>query len=101
MGRSSILDSERATPQGTLRAIKSRLEMPVLVGLRAPPHGDGWVSQHLARMSATEQLNLLNEAVAAIRKPPKEITTTDIRLALATLLIDRCFGGVLQQRDDA
>ncbi|MNG36388.1 hypothetical protein D3C84_1233990 [compost metagenome] len=65
-----------------------------MVGLCPPPHGDGWASQYLARLPATEQLKLLNEAVATTNKPHREITTTDIRRALAELLLDRCFGEV-------
>lgn len=85
------MGNERATLQGALREVKSRLGIPILVGLREPPHGVGWASQHLARLSATEQLNLLNEAVASIGKPHREITTADIRQALEVLLLERCF----------
>ncbi len=92
MNTNLILGSERATLQGALRAVKSQLGIPVLVGLCPPPHGDGWASQHLARLSATEQLKLINEAVVTIGKPPKEITTSDIRQALAERLLDRFWG---------
>jgi hypothetical protein len=94
MKSNPVLDSDRATLQGALRSVKSQLGLPVLVGLREPLLGDGWGMQYLARMTASEQLKLLNDAVAAVGKPPKQITTTDIRDALIKLLFDHCFGPI-------
>ncbi|PYC18756.1 hypothetical protein DMX02_18020 [Pseudomonas jessenii] len=92
MNSDPTLSSDRATPQGALRSVKSQLGLSVLVGLREPQLCDGWGMQYLARLSATEQLDLFNEAVAAVGKPHKEIKTFDIRDALVKLLFGRCFG---------
>ena len=84
-----MMGSERSTLQGALRFIKHQLGIAVLVGLRDKPYGRGWLDQSLARLSATEQLALLNEAVAATGKPKIEITLDDIRVQLVLLLSDR------------
>lgn len=94
MSRCPTEGSERATLQGALRAVKTRLGVAVLVGLGEKPYGNGWANQCLARLSATEQLQLFNEAVVSIDKPREKITTTDILSALGCLLLHRCFDDV-------
>lgn len=83
------MTSETATLQGALRFVKRQLGLPVLVGLRDRPYGDGWASQHMCRMSSSEQLALLNDAVATIDKPRSQITVDDIQRALTRLLHKR------------
>lgn len=77
------------TPQGTLRFVKQKLGIAVLVGLRDKPYGQGFATQALARLSAAEQLALLNEAVATTGKSRNEITTGDILVEMVAILLSR------------